>query len=435
MYITIFHGRFNVRVAPLCHTNDGSFHASRLTTMKRHQQTIQSTFPGIGRIIHRFIPQIRKQGLLLFFSFVALLAETMFRLLEPWPLKFMFDRIILTGFELEPTNIPAIDELSPVALLTVLALALVAISSLRGISSYFSTATMALAASRVLTEVRSQLYSHLQRLSLGFHYQAKNGDLIARVTSDIGQMREVTVSAVLPLIVNILTMLGMVGVMFWLNIELALIAVSVFPLFILASNRITKRIQNVARSSRKREGAMAATVAEAMGAIKVVKALSLQGMLEKSFHRHNKKSLTEGAKAQKLRAGLERTVEMLVAVVTALVLWRGVQLVLQKVITPGDLLIFITYLKLAFKPMRQVAKYMGQIAKATASGERIIDLLEIVPEIQDNRGAITAHPFWGTVEFKNVTFGYKANKCILQNLSFKVEPGQKVALVGPSGGG
>ena len=405
--------------------------------MKDNRNNIQSILPGIWRIISRFIPQIRKQGLLLSFSFVALLAETMFRLLEPWPLKFMFDHIILTEFEHEPIGISALDrfQLNAIEILTILAIALVVIAGLRGICSYFATATMAIAASRVLTEVRSQLYSHLQRLSLGFHYKARNGDLIARVTSDIERIREVTVASALPLVVNILTMFGMVGVMFWLNVELALIAIAIFPLFIIASNRITKRIQHVARTSRKREGAMAATISEAISAIKVVQALSLQGMLEKSFHRHNQKSLNESAKAQKLRAGLERTVEILVAIVTALVLWRGVQLVIQKVITPGDLLVFITYLKLAFKPMRQVAKYIGQIAKATASGERIIDLLEIVPKIRNNRGAITAPPFWGKVEFRNVTFGYEANKRILHNLSFTVEPGQRVALVGPSGGG
>lgn len=403
--------------------------------MSRRPQNLQESLPGIGRIIRRFAPQIRKQGALIAISFVALIAETILHLLEPWPLKFIFDNIILTGFKVSSLGIPAIDRLSPVGLLTLLALSLVAIAALRGAAAYISTVGMALAATAVMTDIRGNLYSHLQRLSLAFHSKAKTGDLIARVTYDVERLREVTVVAVLPLLTNVLTLIGMLGVMFWLNWELALIAISAFPLFILSTVRMTKQIQGVARKQRKREGAMAATAAEAMGAIKVVQALSLQGMLEQAFSGHNQKSLKEGAQAQKLSAGLERTVEVLVAIATAAVLWRGVQLVLAKAVTPGDLLIFITYLKIAFKPMRQLAKYTGQIAKATASGERIVDLLDTIPDIRDLRGAMDALPFKGEVKFENVTFAYEAESIILRNLNFDVKPGQQVALVGASGGG
>ncbi len=403
--------------------------------MSRRPQNLQESLPSIGRIIRKFAPQIRKQGALIAIAFVALIAETILHLLEPWPLKFIFDNIILTGFKVGSLGIPAIDHLSPVGLLTLLALSLVAIAALRGAAAYISTVGMALAATAVMTDIRGNLYSHLQRLSLAFHSKAKTGDLIARVTYDVERLREVTVVAVLPLLTNVLTLIGMLGVMFWLNWELALIAISAFPLFILSTVRMTKQIQGVARKQRKREGAMAATAAEAMGAIKVVQALSLQGMLEQAFSGHNQKSLKEGAQAQKLSAGLERTVEVLVAIATAAVLWRGVQLVLAKTVTPGDLLIFITYLKIAFKPMRQLAKYTGQIAKATASGERIVDLLDTIPDIRDLRGAMDAPPFKGEVKFENVTFAYEAESIILRNLNFEVKPGQQVALVGASGGG
>ena len=223
--------------------------------------------------------------------------------------------------------------------------------------------------------------------------------------------------------------------MLWVNVELALIAIAILPLFLLTTATMSRRISGVARQQRKREGAMAATAAEAIGAIKVVQALSLQGMLETAFASQNKKSLKEGAKAQKLRAGQERTVEVLVAVATALVLWRGVQLVRLGSVTPGDLLVFISYLKVAFKPMRQLAKYTGQIAKALASGERILDLFDIVPEIRDSRGAMDAPPFKGRVEFRRVSFGYESNQRVLDGVNFTVKPGERIALVGASGGG
>ncbi|NJK70094.1 MAG: ABC transporter ATP-binding protein [Microcoleus sp. CSU_2_2] len=398
-------------------------------------KSIKETVPGLGRIIQKFWPQIRKQNILIVISFLALIAETAFRLLEPWPLKIIFDYILLSGFETASQTFPIIRNLSTIELLTVIAVSIVAIAALRAACAYISTIGMALAATHIMTEIRGTLYSHLQRLSLSFHSKAKSGDLITRVTYDVERIREATVTAALPLFTNIFTLTGMMGVMLWMNWELAIIAIAVFPLFIIVSTHLSKQIQKVARKQRKREGAMAATAAEAMGAIKVVQALSLQGMLESSFDKDNQKSLQEGAESQKLSAGLERTVEMLVAVATALILWRGVQLVLHKTVSPGELLVFINYLKTAFKPMRQLAKYTAQISKATASGERIIDLLDTVPEIRDSRGALTAPHFRGRVEFKNVMFAYEAEKVILQNMSFQVKAGQQVALVGPSGGG
>jgi ATP-binding cassette, subfamily B, bacterial len=228
---------------------------------------------------------------------------------------------------------------------------------------------------------------------------------------------------------------GMIGVMLWMHWELALIAIAIIPLFLFFSFSLSKRIRKEVKTQRQQEGEMAATAAESIGAIKLVQALSLQAMLEDTFLHHNRHSLDASVRSQKLSAGLERAVELLVGIVTALVLWRGVQLVLGQVLTPGDLLVFINYLRIAFKPMRQLAKYTGQIAKATASGERILDVLDTVPEVRDLRGAIAAPAFRGSVEFRNVTFAYEPSNGILRQVSLVVQPGQRVALVGASGGG
>ena len=184
-------------------------------------------------------------------------------------------------------------------------------------------------------------------------------------------------NATLPLIVDTLTLISMGGVMCWIDWELALIGLTVFPLFILSSLKMTKRIKKVSRQQRRRESAMAATVAESIGAIKVVQALSLERRLEKIFANDNRQSLEDTARTQQLSSGLQRTAEILVAIATALVLWRGAIIVQQGTATPGDLLVFITYLKTAFKPTRDLAKEASKISTATASGERIIDLFEM----------------------------------------------------------
>ena len=402
---------------------------------KKRLQDLKLQISSIRRVLKHFSPQIRQQGGLITVSFIALLLETGFRILEPWPLKFIFDEIIFKEFQIEPLQVPFLDNFNVITLLTFLVLALIITALLRGTMAYVSTAGMAVAATRVMSEVRANLYSHIQSLSLSFHHKAKTGDLITRVTYDIERLREVTVVAALPLLINNLTMAGMLAVMMWLNFQLALIAVIIFPLFLMTTTIMSKRIHQVAKKQRQREGVMAATAAEAIGAIKVVQALSLQSMIERNFAIQNQKSLNESAQTQKLRAGQERTVEVLVAIGTACVLWRGVMLVREGAVTPGDLLVFITYLKVAFKPMRQLAKYTGQIAKAIASGKRIVDLLEIAPEVKDSRWSYPAPSFRWTVELREVSFAYENQTNRLRNLSLTVLPGQKVALVGASGGG
>ncbi|MEM9087692.1 MAG: ABC transporter ATP-binding protein [Cyanobacteria bacterium P01_F01_bin.53] len=397
--------------------------------------TIQQTLPGLQRIIRRFWPQIRKQRGLLLLAGLALVTKVFARLIAPWPLKLIFDFVLVPDAHSTQLDWPLLRDLSPHWLLAVLALAIIATAALRAMSAYVSLVGLSVAASRIMTDIRADLYAHIQRLSLSFHYQAKSGDLITRITSDVDTLRSATVNATLPLIVDTLTLISMVGVMFSIDWELALIGLTVFPLFILSSLKMTKQIKKVSRQQRRRESAMAATVAESVGAIKVVQALSLEKRLEKIFANDNRQSLEDTARTQQLSSGLQRTSEMLVALATALVLWRGAIIVQQGAATPGDLLVFITYLKTAFKPTRDLAKEAAKISKAAASGERIIDLFDMVPDVCNQPGAVAAQPFCGDISFKNVYFAYESNRMILENVSFDAQAGQRIALVGPSGGG
>ncbi len=392
-------------------------------------------FPGLRSVFLQFWPQIRNERTLISVSLLGLVIEVFARLLGPWPLKLIFDYVLLPGAHNADLDLPFLRDASPTGLVLLLSFSIVGTAALSAVSAYISIVSMSIAASRIITDIRSQLYAHLQRLSLAFHYQAKSGDLLTRITSDIDRLRDVTVNHALPLMINLFTLVSMVAVMFWMDWELALIALAVFPVFLLSTLSITKRIRQVAQRQRRRESAMAATAAESMGAIKVVQALSLETVLEQMFTHDNRKSLEESARTQQFSAGLKRTAEILVAIATALVLWRGVYLVQQGSASPGDLLVFITYLKTAFKPTRELAKQMAKISRGIVSAERIIDLLKVVPAVQDTKGAISAPPFQGAITFRNVSFAYQADRPILKHLNLEVQPGQRVALVGPSGGG
>ncbi len=393
---------------------------------RSQEKELKAVLPGIFRIMRKFWPQIRQRRVLIGGSFLALLVETASRLLEPWPLKFVFDRVLVT--ESQATG-------DPIFFLTLLTLAILGIATVGSFAAYLSTWGMTLAAVEVLTEVRGNLYSHLQRLSLSFHNKHQTGDLITRVTTDIESMRIVTVKIVLPFLTNIIALVGMVAVMFWLNWELALIAIAIFPLFTILTTRLIRRIRYLARQHRNLEGILASTATETIISIKVVQALSLHDWLDRIFGVQNHKSLEESAESLKLSAILQRTVQVLMALIIAMVLWRGSLLVLHKSLTPGDLLVFISYLRNALEPVRKLASQIGQIAKATASGERVIDILDCEPNVKDLAKSQKAHTFFGAVRFEHVSFGYEPNREILKDINLVIQPGQQIAVVGPSGSG
>lgn len=394
---------------------------------------LKETVPGLWHILRYFWPWIRKRRPLIAGSLTALFVATGLRLLEPWPLKFIIDRFVRIDQPEGATGPTAIESLDTMTLLTISAVAVVVITGLRAVFEYYSKVGFARVGNRVLRDIRNDVYRHLQRLSLAFHSKARSGDLIVRVTRDVGMLRDVTGTAILPLIASTVILMGMAAVMFWMHWRLAFVAFATIPLFWISTVQISRRIHQVARKQRRQEGAMAATAAESINAIKIVQALSLEGVFADDFCSQNEQSQKEDLKAAKYAAKLSRTVDVLIAIGTALVLWFGARSVLRGQMTPGDLLVFLTYLKRAFHPARDFAKYSARLAKATAAGERVLELLERTPDVRDLPHATPAPNLQGTVTFADVTFGYEPGHCVLDRINIEVPAGRHVALTGPSG--
>jgi ATP-binding cassette, subfamily B, bacterial len=381
-----------------------------------------------------FWPHLRREKTLLTGSSLALVAETGLGLLEPWPLKFVFDHL-LHPKQTAQFQLPFLAHLEPTQVLAAAAFGIVAITGLRALASYSSTIGLALMANRVMNGLRFDLYRHLQRLSLDFHSRSRTGDLTMRFMGDIGQLKDVAVTAALPLVSDLLLLIGMVVVLFMLDWQLALATFAVFPLFVVLTRRAGMRIRDASRAQRKREGNMAATASEAITAIKVVQALSLEPVFERLFNSQNRKELKQGVQAKRLAAGLERSVDLLMAAATALVLWAGAQLVLSGQLTAGSLLVFLTYQKKAFGPIKNLAKFTNRLFKASAAAERVIDILELEPSVQDKPYAQVAHSFEGRVQFKYITFAYGEGQRVLEGFDLTIRAGERIALVGPSGQG
>ncbi|MFZ3583779.1 ABC transporter ATP-binding protein [Loktanella sp. DJP18] len=391
---------------------------------------LSDSLPGLRRVMARLTPYMRPHRVMLAGSMAGLIAATLMKLLEPWPLKFVIDAVVPSA------STTAASTLDPMTLLALCAVGLLAIVALKALFQYLATIGFALVGNRVLTAVRADLFRHLQALSLGFHTRARGGDLTMRLIGDVGMLKETAVTAALPLLASVLVLVGMVGVMLWLDWQLALLALSPLPILWLISQRATVKIRDISRKQRKRQGELAATSTETMAGIRSVQALGLEESLSTTFSGANDSDMKAGVKGKKLSAGLERSVDVLTGIGLAIVLWFGTLQVLNGRITPGDLLIFVSYLKQTFRPVREYAKYTARLAKAAAAGERVVLLLDEVAEVRDAPGAIAAPALRGAIAFQDVRFRYAADApATLDGVSVALEEGTSVAITGPSGVG
>ncbi|MFT5139479.1 MAG: ATP-binding cassette subfamily B protein [Lysobacterales bacterium] len=395
--------------------------------------SLRESLPGVSKLLKFMWPYVSQHKPLLAGSFLALFAGVAMRALEPWPLKFIIDYLIVPiSEELQSASLA---DMSTLTLLTLAAFSLVLIYAFRGLCLYYQKVGFALIGNRVLTKVRGKLFRHIQCLSLAFHSKARSGDLIIRVIGDIGLLKDVAVTAFMPLLGSVLVLFTMAALMLWLNWQLALLVLVSLPLYWLPTIILSRRIQGVSRTQRRRESAMASTAAESINAVQVIQSLSLDDTFAEQFSSQNQKSLKEGVKIKRLLAKLQGTVLLMTGVSTAAVLSYGTVLVLRGALTAGELLVFLSYLRAAFKPMQDFAKYSGRLAKASASGERVIQIFDTPHDVTDLPDATDAPEFEGNIEFKDVVFAYEPGVPILRKVSFKIEPGKFVALVGPSGAG
>jgi subfamily B ATP-binding cassette protein MsbA len=223
--------------------------------------------------------------------------------------------------------------------------------------------------------------------------------------------------------------------MFYLNWRFTLIALSVAPVLAVVVYTFTRRIKKASREVRKKEGQIVSVMQEVLSSIRVVKAFAQE---EYEQHRLEEQSL-EGVeialRARSLKAKLYPLVEVIVAIGTALVLWVGGHMVLAGTLSAGSLIVFIFYIGKMYKPMQELSKMTDAYSKAAVSYERIREVLDTQNEIRDVRKAKRLARVHGEIEFDRVTFGYEAGAPVLKDVSFKIEPGQLVALVGPSGAG
>ena len=385
----------------------------------------------------RIVPILRPHWAALVLAFLAVLGETLADVLEPWPIKIVVDNLVqskklpgpVTAFVLQVFGQNTISVLN-FAVAAVLVIAVVG-----AISSYYEKYLTTSVSQWVAHDLRRMLYQRIQRLSLAEHGESRTGDLMTRVTSDIDAIQDFINSALLGIIVNLLTLVGMVGVMVYINWRFTIAALSVAPILFAVVYYYSRRIKQASRAVKKKESELASGLAEILNSIHTVQAFAREDYEDRRFDWESRQSVQAGLQARSMKARLTPMVDVIVAAGTCLVLGYGARLALAGEISTGELILFLMYLTKTYKPLKELSKMTNTVSKAAVSYERIQEVFGVESRVTDLPGAQPAPPFKGEIEFDHVTFGYGSGLTVLKDVSFRLEPGQVGAIVGPSGTG
>jgi len=373
----------------------------------------------------------------LIFGGLAAVGSAAANLLEPWPLKIVLDNVLKqkSGNGWINHLIARTTDGSALAALNFAAISVLVIALAGALCSYAEKYLTTNVGQWVMHDLRQRVYFHLQRLSLAYHDENRTGDLISRVTSDIDSIQSFITSNLLDSVLNVITLVGMVAVMFYSNWKFTLVALSVAPPLALVVFRYTRSIKKASREVRKKEGEIVSVIQEVLGSMRVVKAFARE---DYEVHRLEEESLENveiALRARNMKARLAPLVSLIVAVGTALVLWTGSRMVLNGSLSAGLLIMFIWYLGKMYKPMQDLSKMTDAYSKAAVGYERIREVLDTDFEVKDLPGAKDVPRLKGVVEFEHVTFGYDPKCPVLTDLTFRIEAGQVAAFVGPTGAG
>lgn len=357
-------------------------------------------------------------------------------ILLPWPLKFIIDAVILQrplgSWISSMLPDPAIHRF---ALLGVLSAAMLLLRMTDAGLVYLGNRLFLDAAQRIGFAVRRDFFAHLQRLSLDFHRRHMSGDLVSRIGGDVKAIQDLIVAAGIDLLPHVLTIGGMLAVMLAMNWRYGLLTLAVAPILAFVARHFARRIRGAVRKVRRCEGAQLATTQEVLGNVQLVHAFAREDHEDRRFAERARGVLDAGLGANRVQAGFAPTMSLIIAAATGLIAWYGAVLVIRGALTAGDLLVFLAYLRGIAAPARQLAKAGRVFGRAAVALERVDEYRREQASIADAPAAVTPPHCTGHVELRDVAFGYRPRQPVVSDVSFTLERGKTVALVGATGSG
>ena len=369
--------------------------------------------------------------------FSAMLLETAMSIAAPWPLKIIIDNVI--GKHKLPEFMGWLRDFSfgenTMALAGVAAAITVLIAVIAAVAGYIDNYFTESVAQNVANDLRQRLYHHLHRLSLKYYDTHTIGNLLSTITSDVGTVQSFASTALLSILIDSLTIVGMVGVMLYLNFDFALVAVGVTPFLLLFVARFKKAVKKATHEVRIHQSDILAVVQQGLESVRSVKAFGRQDMEEGRLREASMETVQAALKARRVKSLLSPIVSVTVAFCVAFVLWRGAGLILRDAMTIGALTVFLSYLSKFFKPVQDLAKMTNVIAQAAVGLERIQAILGADTIIPQKAGALSPAKLKGEIVFEHVAFAYDPASPVLRDINLTIKPGQRIGVCGPTGGG
>jgi subfamily B ATP-binding cassette protein MsbA len=367
-----------------------------------------------------------------------MLLETAMSLAAPWPLKIILDDVV--GRQ-RPTPWlhhfidPAFAQSHRLHVAGLAALALVVITGIGALAAYIDNYYTESVGQWVAHDLRVQAYDHLQSLSLSYYNTHAVGTILSTITTDIQTIQGFASGSTLSILVDLLTIVCTLGLMFWLNWDFTLLAIGVTPFLLFFVSRFKKAVKKATHEVRTRQSEIAAVVQQGLESIQVVQAFGQESTELTMFKAVSDATVSAALRARRVKAMLSPIVTITVSACTALVLWRGAALILAGKMTIGEFTVYLAYLAQFFKPVKDLATTTNAIAQTAVGIERVRGLLETDSAIPESPDAEEIGAFSGSIEFEHVAFGYEPAAPVLLDVDFHITPGQFVGIVGPTGGG
>jgi ATP-binding cassette, subfamily B, bacterial len=355
-------------------------------------------------------------------------------LLRPLPLMFILDSVL--GDKPLPRILePLFGNLEPEALLALAALAIVVVAVGLGAATVGANYLTIDVGQRMVNDLRTELYGHLQKLSLGFHNKQQTGDLLYRVMADTFSIQGMVMNGILPLVSAAIMLVGMFAVMAQYDLSLALVAISIAPLLYLAISGLSSRIHGQAAASKEAESELYSRAETVISAVKLIQAYEREDLAVAEFRRGSERSLALSLKLYSTETVFVLVIDSLLALGTATLVWVGASQVLAHALSIGALTVFIAYLRDMYQPVQNMTQNLKELSSTSAGLERVFSVLDVRADIRDAPDAVPLPPARGEIRLENVTFSYDEGRPVLRNVDLRIAAGERIALVGKTGAG
>ena len=369
--------------------------------------------------------------------FIAMLVEIAMSLAAPWPLKLVLDDAL--GHHKLPEWLAWAHDYGfgrhTIGVALFAGVATLVIAVIGAIATYIDNYYTTSVGQWIANDLRLRIYEHLHRLSLRYYDNVKTGALMSTITSDVDTIQSFASSSTLEIVVDLITIIFMVALMFWLDWDFTLIAIGVMPFLVVFLFRLKRAVKEVTRTVRARQSEIVAVVQEGLGSVRAVKAFGRQDLELAHMEAASHATVEAALKARRVKSILSPTVNIVVALCAGIVLWKGTSLIVAGTMTAGALTVYLAYLTKFFKPVKDLASMTSAIAQTTVALERIQKILAADDIIRERHDATDPGRLKGAISFERVSFGYDDETPVLRDVSFSIEPGQVVGIVGPTGSG